>query len=106
MKCYRIENFIKGWVVGDFEPTLHKNSHMEVGVKFFQKDEIESEHHQNIATEITIVTSGIISFNGQEFSKGDIIVVDPKEKTIFKSLTDSTVTCIKFPSIPNDKILD
>lgn len=105
MKKYRLENFTKGWFVGDFEPTLYKNSHMEVGVKFFQKDEIELEHHQNIATEITIVTSGIVSFNGQEFSQGDIIVVDPKEKTIFKSLTDSTVACIKFPSIPNDKIL-
>lgn len=106
MKSYKIDTFTKGWIVGDFEPSLHKNSHMEVGVKFFKKDEIELEHHQNIATEITIVNFGTVSFNGQQFNSGDIILIEPKEKTIFKSLTDSSVTCLKFPSIPNDKILD
>jgi quercetin dioxygenase-like cupin family protein len=106
MKNYRIEDFTKGWVVGDFEPSLHKNSQMEVGVKFFKKGEVEQKHHQNIATEITIVISGTVSFNDEEFNSGDVIVVEPKEKTIFKSLTDSSVTCLKFPSIPNDKVLD
>lgn len=106
MKHYKIENFTKGWIVGDFEPSLYKNTFMEVGVKYFKKDETELAHHQNIATEITIVISGEVSFNGQEFKSGDVIVVEPMEKTIFKSLTDSSVTCLKFPSIPNDKILD
>ncbi len=106
MKHFRIESFTKGWIVGDFEPSLYKNSFMEVGVKYFKKDEIELEHHQNLATEITIVISGRVSFNGVEFNSGDVIVVEPKEKTIFKSITDSSITCLKFPSIPNDKILD
>ena len=105
MKNYRIEDFTKGWIVGDFEPSLHKNNHMEVGVKFFKKGEAELKHHQNIATEITIIISGTVSFNDQEFNSGDVIVVEPKEKTFFKSLTDSSLTCLKFPSIPNDKVL-
>jgi quercetin dioxygenase-like cupin family protein len=106
MKHFRIESFTKGWIVGDFEPSLHKNSFMEVGVKYFKKDEIELEHHQNIATEITIVVSGTVSLNGKVFKAGDVIVVEPKEKILFKSITDSSVTCLKFPSIPNDKVLN
>jgi len=105
MKFYKIEAFTKGWIVGDFQPSLYENTTMEVSVKFFSTGELEPAHSQKTATEITIISSGTISFNGMEFNTGDIVVIEPGEVTNFRSITNSTVTCIKFPSIPNDKVL-
>lgn len=106
MKSYRLEEFVKGWIVGNFKPSLFINETMEVGVKNFQAGEREASHKQLIATEITIVTAGEILIGGIAFSKGDIALIPPGEFADFLSITDSTLVVLKFPSIPNDKILE
>lgn len=104
MNVHNIDDFIKGWFIGDFSPSLHKNSDFEVAVKFFQKGEVEASHKQLIATEITVVIQGEIRLGGSFFSRGDVISIPPHEVADFESLTDSSLVCIKFPSIPNDKV--
>ena len=37
MKVARLEDMVKGWFVGNFEPTLHKTNDVEVA--YFQKGE-------------------------------------------------------------------
>lgn len=106
MKSYRLEEFVKGWIVGNFEPSLFINETMEVGVKNFQAGEREASHKQLIATEITIVTTGEILIGGIAFSKGDIALIPPGEFADFLSITDSTLVVLKFPSIPDDKIVE
>ncbi len=106
MKSYRLEEFVKGWVVGNFEPSLFINETVEVGVKNFQAGEYEASHKQLIATEITIVTDGEILLGGIAFSKGEIALIPPGEFADFLSITDSTLVVLKFPSIPDDKIVE
>lgn len=106
MKTYRLEDFVKGWIVGNFEPTLFLNETVEVGVKNFQAGEREERHKQLIATEITIVAAGDILLEGSPFSKGDIIVIAPGEFAEFLSITDSTLVVLKYPSIPDDKVIE
>ena len=106
MKTYRLEEFVKGWIVGNFEPSLFKNETVEVGVKYFQAGEREASHKQLIATEITIVTAGEVLMGGIAFSKGDIAMIPPGEFAEFLSITDSTLVVLKFPSIPDDKIVE
>ena len=105
MNSYKLEEFFKGWVIGDFNPSLFKNSDFEVAVKFFEKGEIELAHKQLIATEITIVVEGVIKLGEGTYSRGDIIEIQPNEVAAFESLTRSSLVCIKFPSIPNDKVV-
>lgn len=105
MDVSRIDDFFKGWIVGDFKPSLHKNSEFEVAVKFFKQGEIETSHKQLIATEITVVIEGEIRLGGSTFKRGDIISIPPNEVAAFESLTDSSLVCIKFPSLPNDKVV-
>jgi quercetin dioxygenase-like cupin family protein len=105
MERHRIENFSKGWVVGNFSPSLHLNSNFEVGFKTFRAGERALAHYQIVATEITIVTSGTIMIGNATFETGDIIVIHPSEVAGFESITDSSLVCIKFPSIPSDKVL-
>ena len=105
MERHRIENFSKGWVVGNFSPSLHLNSNFEVGFKTFKAGDTEQAHYQIVATEITIVTSGTIRIGNTTFETGDIIVIHPSEVAGFESITDSSLVCIKFPSVPSDKVL-
>ena len=106
MKSFRLEEFIKGWIVGNFQPSLFINETLEVGVKNFQAGEREASHKQLLATEITIIASGDVLLGGVTFSKGDIAVIPPGEFADFLSLTDSILVVLKFPSIPNDKIAE
>lgn len=105
MESYRIEEFIKGWVVGNFSPSLHRTSEIELAIKFYEQGEVEGPHMQKVATEITIVVHGIIRMGSQHFQKGDIVAVPPGEIADFEALTNSSLVCVKFPSIPEDKII-
>jgi hypothetical protein len=104
MKISRIENYSKGWVVGNFYPSEFHNPHVEVAVKFFKSGDSEESHYQITATEITVVHQGQINLANSEFGPGDVIVLEPGEVASFHSITDSTLTCIKFPSLPSDKV--
>ena len=105
MNHFKLEDFFKGWVVGDFVPSLHLTSEFEVGVKYFSPGDVEEAHKQLVATEITIVIDGVIRMGSNVYAKGDIIEIPPHEVCDFESLSHSSLVCIKFPSIPNDKIV-
>lgn len=104
MKIASLENFHKGWLIGNFEPSLYKNAHIEVSVKIFSAGDYEPSHKQIIATELTVVIDGKITINGYCFEPGDIIQIEPGEFADFLSVTDSKLVCIKYPSIPTDKV--
>ena len=98
-----IDEFIKGWLVGDFEPTLIKNKDIEVGVKYYKKGDIEKRHVHKYVTEYTIVLSGKIVMLDKVFYKKNIVKVEPGIATNFEALTDCITLVIKTPSIPSDK---
>lgn len=103
MKTFKIEDFTKGWIIGDFDPVIVKSKNFEIGMKFFSTGDSEPAHFQVIATEITLIASGVVTINGVNFSSGDVILIEPGEVADFISRTESKLFCIKFPSLPNDK---
>ncbi|QBL12339.1 hypothetical protein [Campylobacter helveticus] len=40
MQIFKLENMIRGWFVGNFEPSVLKSKDVEVGVKEYQKGDI------------------------------------------------------------------
>lgn len=105
MKTARLENMIKGWFVGNFDPTLIRTNDVEVAVKEYKKGEYEGRHHHKLSTEITVIASGKVLMNGIEYVKGDIIVISPNESTDFEVLEDTITTVVKYPGASNDKYL-
>ena len=105
MQINRIEEYVKGWFVGDFSPVILQSKDYEVAVKWFKAGETEPLHKQLIATEITVVIEGKIILGGKMFTKGDVITIPPGEFAAFESITDSALVCVKNPSLPNDKVL-
>lgn len=105
MKVAKLEDMVKGWFVGNFDPTLIKTNEVEVAVKEYKKGDYEEKHYHKIATEITVIVSGRVKMNGIEYSKGDIIVIEPNEATDFEALEDTINTVVKYPGANDDKYL-
>lgn len=105
MKVAKLEDMVKGWFVGNFDPTLIKTNDVEVAVKEYKKGDYEEKHYHKIATEITVIVSGRVKMNGIEYSKGDLIVIEPNEATDFEALEDTVNTVVKFPGANNDRYL-
>ena len=99
MKVDKLKNFTKGWVVGNFEPSLLKTDDFEVAVKYYKAGDYEEKHYHKVATEITIIAEGSVRMNGELYSKGSVITIEPGEATDFKVLHDTITTVIKFPCV-------
>lgn len=93
----------RGWFVGNFEPTAFSTENVEVAVKTYKAGDREAAHYHKVATEITVVTSGRVRMNKQEFKVGDIIVVQPGEIVEFEALEESSNVVVKLPAILEDK---
>jgi len=106
MEKYSLNDMVKGWFIGNFEPTLLCTNDLEVGVKQYKKGDFESSHHHKIATEFTVIISGSVEMKGRVFSANDIVKILPGESTDFRALTDVTTLVIKVPGANNDKYLD
>jgi len=103
MKSGHLEDMVKGWFVGAFEPTLHHTEACEVAVKHYKAGDREERHHHKVATEITLVLSGRVRMMGREWGSGDIVVLSPGEATDFEALSDAVNVVVKTPGSRNDK---
>ena len=105
MEKFNLDNFIGGWFIGNFNPSLHKTLDFEVGVKFFSKGSTELEHYQLKATEYSCVVSGKCRIGNTILGPREILRINPHESADFIALEDTVIVVIKYPSIPEDKIL-
>lgn len=103
MKHHRLDNMVKGWFVGDFDPAVIRSPNVEVGVKCYKAGDREDEHHHKVATEITAIVSGSVSMLGRTWVSGDIITIEKGEATSFEALTDTVTVVVKLPSVRGDK---
>lgn len=104
MKIAKLNDMVKGWFIGNFEPSLCKTNDVEVAVKTYKKGDREDEHYHKVATEYTVIISGRVKMNDIEYVAGDIIVMEPNEATDFECLEDDTINVVvKLPGANNDK---
>lgn len=101
-----LNTFIKGWFIGNFEPTLFDTTDFEISIKRYNKDDYEESHIHRISTEYTVIISGDVEMNGIKYFENDIITILPNELTDFKCLSDVVTCVIKIPSTKNDKYLE
>lgn len=106
MRAAKIDEFVGGWLVGNFEPNLIRSSDFEFAVKYYNSGDTEEAHHHKVATEITVIVEGEVIMFNKTWKTGDIIVIEPGESTSFKSISKSITAVIKSPSIIGDKYQD
>lgn len=103
MECYRLEDMVKGWFVGDFAPTALATQAAEVALKTYRAGEREARHYHKVAREITLIQQGRVRMNGIEYAAGDIVVIAPLESTDFVVLEDTVTVVVKVPGATDDK---
>lgn len=106
MKKADLKEFLKGWFIGNFEPSLIKTNDVEISVKKYSANDREASHYHKIATEITVIILGTVEMNGVQYSADDIIIIEPNDRTDFKCLTDVVTVVVKYPGANNDKYID
>lgn len=104
MDIFRLENFVRGWIVGNFEPSLLKTN-FEVGITTHQAGEKHQDHFHKNSTEINVLLQGEMIVNGKKIVQGDIFILHPYEVSIVEFITDVTVIVIRDKSDPFDKFL-
>ena len=105
MKRFEMSEFQNGWIIGNFQPSIFQNREFEIAVKRYNSGEIEQKHFQKTATEITFVISGKIRMNEEIIVENQIIELSPSEEYDFEALEKTILVCIKYPSLPEDKII-
>lgn len=105
MKIEKLSNMVRGWVIGNFDPSVLKTDLFEVGILTHKKDEVWPVHYHKISKEYNILISGKMKICGEEIIPGDIFIIEPNEIADPIFYEDCTVVCIKVPSVPSDKHL-
>lgn len=105
MKTYRLENFKKGWLFGNFAPTLFKQEYFDIGVHQCKKGEPTTPHFHVFCTEWNLIISGKLEANGRELKEGDIFEYLPGDVSYVEFLEDTVLLVVKNPSLPTDKVI-
>ena len=105
MKKYKIENFTRGWVIGDFEPSLLKTKDFELSICLVEKGYQGEKHIHKIAEEIVFITSGRFRLGEDILETGDIVYISPGDVSGFECLEKGGMTTLKVPCVKGDKYL-
>lgn len=105
MEKFRLDNFTRGWLVGDFEPSIIKTEQFEFGVKKYKAGDEEDKHYHRVAKELSVAISGKFEMNGEILEEGDAVLLNPGEEAKFKCLESGYNAVIKVPSVKNDKFI-
>jgi hypothetical protein len=98
-----LNDYIKGWLIGDFEPSLIKTKDLEVGIKRYKTGDKDKNHYHKLTTEYTVVLRGVVKMLDKIWKENDIIIVKPNTENKFECIEDACVLVIKTPSLTGDK---
>lgn len=105
IQVHRIEQFVGGWFVGNFVPSLFRSKEIELGFKHFEAGDTEPEHFQCESTELTFVVKGDCRIGDRKLGAGDIAQIPPGLSASFEAFSGVDLIVVKFPSTPEDKFL-
>lgn len=105
MKTIPLENFDRGYFIGDFPKALFKTNAFEVSYKYHTKTDKHPIHYHKFTTEFMLVTKGSLIVNGTKVTKGHIFIMEPYVVNEIEYLEDVELVIVKTPSLPNDRVV-
>lgn len=115
---YSTSNFKRGWIIGDFDPSLIK-ANFEIGIQKYKAGDSSEYHFHKFNDEFNVCIYGkcqIFYFslgdkiNNQkslicESNSNDIFVIHKNVVAKFIALTDCAILCFKPKSYKDDKVI-
>lgn len=98
-----INEYFKGWFVGDFTPSIHRNTSFEVAHHKHKKGETTYPHYHKVTTELNYIIKGELKVSGKILREGDMWIYEAGEISDVEFLSDIELIVIRWPSIPSDK---
>src|SRR5574343_1065692 len=103
MRIYDLKDYFRGWIIGDFNPSILRTKEFEVGLLSHKKGEDWPRHVHKIADEINLLISGSMTVNGTKIEPYQIFVIEKNEVSKAEFLEDCIILVVKIPSVPGDK---
>ena len=103
MKIKNIQDMKRGWLIGDFEPSILQTKDFEVGILTHKKGEFWSAHLHKESEEYNLLLDGKMEINGVLIEPGTIFIIEKNEISKPEFLEDFIVLVVKVPSLPGDK---
>jgi mannose-6-phosphate isomerase-like protein (cupin superfamily) len=98
-----ISEFTRGWIIGNFEPSIFKRTDYEVAIMNKLTDEKLDFHYHKNAIEYNVFVKGSMEINGEHLTPGQFFVLDKNQISCPIFHENSIVVCVKVPSVPSDK---
>ncbi len=105
MRLYNWKDFVGGWFVGNFNPTILPSDNVEVCIKRYKAGDHDRSHVHKIADEVTMIVEGMVEMNGVKYSADDIVWIEKGDVTDFTAITDAITCVVKIPCVKGDKYL-
>lgn len=102
---YNLNDFEKGWFLGDFDKAIQRTTDFEVAVKHYKAGDEEQNHVHLVADEYTVVVLGKIMMNDEIFVANDVVLTKKGEYVKFKAIDDAINVVVKTPSVIGDKYI-
>ena len=103
MKFGNVNAFDRGWIVGNFEPSLCNAQDSDIGILRIKKGNISDGHHHKKHVEYNIIISGKVRVKNKILVDDDIFIYEPLDESHVQFLEDTVLLVIKNPSTKNDK---
>ncbi len=105
MKKFPLENFDRGYFIGNFSKALFNTNAFEVSYKYHTKEDKHPIHYHRFTTEFILITKGSVIVNGTTIKSGNIFILEPYMINEIEYLEDVELVIVKTPSLPNDRVL-
>jgi quercetin dioxygenase-like cupin family protein len=103
MKKRKIEEFYRGWFIGNFEPSVMRTTDFEVGILTHKKGEAWPAHYHKVATEYNVLLDGRMRMGDDILEAGDVFLFEPGDIADPEFLEDCRICVVKVPSTIGDK---
>jgi len=104
-KKINTNDYTRGWLIGNFEPSIIKTTEYELGILRHKKDEKWAFHYHVETKEINILLKGKMIINNVLINEKTVFIFEKNMISCPLFLEDCVVLCIKLPSLPGDKVI-
>ncbi len=98
-----LTNFTRGWIIGNFEPSIIKTTQLEIGILELKAGDKGDFHWHENHLEHNLILSGAAKIGKNLYFEGDIFTFKPFEKSNVEYMQDTKLLVIKSPSMNGDK---
>lgn len=106
VEVFKLNNFTNGWIIGDFEPSILKNSGVELAVMNKKKGKgTHDYHYHEHCIEINVLIKGKMRCNNKIIEENDIFIFNKNVPSIYEYLEDCTFVVFKTEPSNTDKII-